>query len=111
MAPEFATLESLKELTETTKIVEKEGVGAFELGLVSVQEFLDMQKTTTDDDGVVDEWEATKLLLSTAVLNPPLADDEVLLGSLPIGVTKWLTEEIAKFAGIDQDFGDGSPTG
>jgi len=107
---EFATLESLRALSDETTTVDIDGVGQFEIRALSVREFIEMQEDAKGDDGEVDEWEATRLLLSAAVVKPPLGDDIDLLGSLPLAVTKRLTKEIARVAGTDPDFGGGSPT-
>jgi len=108
--PKFATLESLRDLIDQTVEVEIEGAGLFELRQISVLQFIEMQETATDDDGDIDEWVATKLLLSAAVVQPPLGDDEELIGMLPVGITQALAKEIARVSGTDEDFGGGSPT-
>ena len=108
--PEFATLDSLRELTDQTKEIELEGVGRFLIRKISVREFLDMQEAAIGEDGEVDEWEGTKLLIQTSVVTPDLSEDEDLLGALPISVTKELTKAIAEFAGTDDNFTEGSPT-
>lgn len=109
-AAKFATLESLKELTDQRKTIEIDGFGTFEIRQLSVQEFLTMQEDALGDDGEFDEWEGTKLLLSASVTQPPLADDPDLIGDLPLSLTRQLTEQIAAFSGTDDSFTGGSPT-
>ena len=118
----YVTLEQIDELVDTEADVETP-IGRFRIRALTFQEFLETKERAKRVGGVtndkdIPEWEATKELLTSAIIIPEFDEgDAERLGKLSPKTVATLVDAITDLAGMGDDeegkpsFSEGSRTG